>query len=419
MTHLLIRGGQPLVGKISISGAKNAALPLLAASLLTEEDLVLHNVPHLKDVTTLLELLGQLGARITLHHTGHIRINTKEIHTFCAPYDLVKTMRASIVVLGPLLARFGQADVSLPGGCAIGSRPVNLHVDALRTLGADVWIEEGYIKARAPHGLKGATFLFDTPTVTGTENILMAAVLAKGTTVLQNAAREPEVVDLARCLISMGAQIEGAGTDIITIQGVERLSGTTYSTLPDRIETGTYLVGAAMTQGNVTLRHTAPETLGAVLNKLEEAGAIITTDQATITLDMQNRILKAVDIRTSPYPGFPTDMQAQFMALNLMAQGTSTITETIFENRFMHVPELQRMGAQIRIEGNTVISLGSSELCGARVMATDLRASASLVLAALVSKGETSIDRVYHLDRGYERMEEKLSALGADIQRVI
>jgi len=392
---------------------------LLAASLLTEEDLVLHNVPHLKDVTTLLELLGQLGARITLHHTGHIRINTKEIHTFCAPYDLVKTMRASIVVLGPLLARFGQADVSLPGGCAIGSRPVNLHVDALRTLGADVWIEEGYIKARAPHGLKGATFLFDTPTVTGTENILMAAVLAKGTTVLQNAAREPEVVDLARCLISMGAQIEGAGTDIITIQGVDRLSGTTYSTLPDRIETGTYLVGAAMTQGNVTLRHTAPETLGAVLNKLEEAGAIITTDQATITLDMQNRILKAVDIRTSPYPGFPTDMQAQFMALNLMAQGTSTITETIFENRFMHVPELQRMGAQIRIEGNTVISLGSSELCGARVMATDLRASASLVLAALVSKGETSIDRVYHLDRGYERMEEKLSALGADIQRVI
>ena len=298
MTHLLIRGGQPLVGKISISGAKNAALPLLAASLLTEEDLVLHNVPHLKDVTTLLELLGQLGARITLHHTGHIRINTKEIHTFCAPYDLVKTMRASIVVLGPLLARFGQADVSLPGGCAIGSRPVNLHVDALRTLGADVWIEEGYIKARAPHGLKGATFLFDTPTVTGTENILMAAVLAKGTTVLQNAAREPEVVDLARCLISMGAQIEGAGTDIITIQGVDRLSGTTYSTLPDRIETGTYLVGAAMTQGNVTLRHTAPETLGAVLNKLEEAGAIITTDQATITLDMQNRILKAVDIRT-------------------------------------------------------------------------------------------------------------------------
>ena len=419
MTHLLIRGGQPLVGKISISGAKNAALPLLAASLLTVEDLVLHNVPHLKDVTTLLELLGQLGARITLHHTGHIRINTKEIHTFCAPYDLVKTMRASIVVLGPLLARFGQADVSLPGGCAIGSRPVNLHVDALRTLGADVWIEEGYIKARAPHGLKGATFLFDTPTVTGTENILMAAVLAKGTTVLQNAAREPEVVDLARCLISMGAQIEGAGTDIITIQGVDRLSGTTYSTLPDRIETGTYLVGAAMTQGNVTLRHTAPETLGAVLNKLEEAGAIITTDQATITLDMQNRILKAVDIRTSPYPGFPTDMQAQFMALNLMAQGTSTITETIFENRFMHVPELQRMGAQIRIEGNTVISLGSSELCGARVMATDLRASASLVLAALVSKGETSIDRVYHLDRGYERMEEKLSALGADIQRVI
>ena len=419
MTHLLIRGGQPLVGKISISGAKNAALPLLAASLLTEEDLVLHNVPHLKDVTTLLELLGQLGARITLHHTGHIRINTKEIHTFCAPYDLVKTMRASIVVLGPLLARFGQADVSLPGGCAIGSRPVNLHVDALRTLGADVWIEEGYIKARAPHGLKGATFLFDTPTVTGTENILMAAVLAKGTTVLQNAAREPEVVDLARCLISMGAQIEGAGTDIITIQGVDRLSGTTYSTLPDRIETGTYLVGAAMTQGNVTLRHTAPETLGAVLNKLEEAGAIITTDQTTITLDMQNRILKAVDIRTSPYPGFPTDMQAQFMALNLMAQGTSTITETIFENRFMHVPELQRMGAQIRIEGNTVISLGSSELCGARVMATDLRASASLVLAALVSKGETSIDRVYHLDRGYERMEEKLSALGADIQRVI
>jgi len=417
MNKLLISGNKSLQGNIVIEGAKNAALPILAATLLTEEPIYLRNVPHLRDITTMMELLGRMGSIISMDQHSTIKTDNSLVNEYIAPYELVRTMRASIVVLGPLLARHGQAIVSLPGGCSIGSRPVNLHVDALRALGAEIVVENGYIKAQAPHGLKGATFIFDTITVTGTENLLMAATLAKGTTLIKNAAREPEIVDLANCLSMMGAQIEGAGTDTIEVQGVDRLHGGIHTIVPDRIETGTYLVAAAMTGGNITLKNTNASILEAVLLKLQEAGAQITTGHNTINLNMRGDRPKAIDVRTAPYPGFPTDMQAQFTALNLIAQGTGTITETIFENRFMHIPEMQRMGADVRIEGNTVICQGKSELFGAPVMATDLRASASLVLAGLVATGETIVDRIYHLDRGYARIEEKLARLGANISR--
>ena len=417
MDKLRITGGTPLEGQVSISGAKNAALPILAGTLLATEPTTIRNVPHLKDVTTTLALLQTMGAKATVDADLNVEVDASSLSSYKAPYELVKTMRASILVLGPLVARFGKADVSLPGGCAIGARPVNLHVAGLEAMGAKVDIEGGFIKARAER-LTGAHIVFDTVTVTGTENLLMAAVLADGETVLENAAREPEVIDLARFLNAMGAKIEGAGSSTISVTGVESLGGTTHSVLPDRIETGTYLVGAAMTGGRIVATNTAPDTLEAVLIKLSEAGADIHADGDTIELDMHGKRPQAVDIRTAPYPAFPTDMQAQFCALNAVAEGTGTITETIFENRFQHVLELQRMGADISLEGHTAFIRGIDQLSAAPVMATDLRASASLVLAGIAARGETLVDRIYHVDRGYERIEEKLRQLGATIQRV-
>ncbi len=417
MEKLIMTGGIPLNGEIRISGAKNAALPILAATLLADSPITVGNIPHLQDVTTTMELLGQMGVRLTVDEKLNIEVDPTTIHSFRAPYELVKTMRASILVLGPLLTRYGQAEVSLPGGCAIGARPVNLHVDGLRAMGADIVIEGGYIKARCKR-LKGTRLVLDTVTVTGTENLMMAATLAEGVTTIENAAREPEVVDLAQCLNKMGARISGAGTDTLVIEGVESLSGTHYDVLPDRIETGTYLVAGAITGGRVKVKGTDPTLLEAVLIKLEEAGAHIDTGPDWIELSMRRERPKAVNIRTAPYPAFPTDMQAQFCALNSIAEGVGTITETIFENRFMHALEMQRMGADIQLEGNTAISRGVPQLSGAPVMATDLRASASLVLAGLVAKGETHVHRIYHIDRGYECIEEKLSQLGANIRRV-
>jgi len=418
MDKLQLIGGNRLDGSIRISGAKNAALPILMATLLADGPTTIGNVPHLNDVTTTLELLGVMGNSMTLGENMTVEINTNTIKTFEAPYDLVKTMRASILVLGPLLARFGRADVSLPGGCAIGSRPVDLHIKGMQAMGADIEVTDGYVRARAEDGLKGARICMDMVSVGATENLLMAATLAKGTTIIENAAREPEVVDVANYLIAMGAKIEGAGTDIITIEGVEKLVGAHHDVLPDRIETGTYLVAAAITGGRVKVRETDPEILESVLLKLQEAGAEITTGKDWIELDMKGKRPKAVNIKTAPYPGFPTDMQAQFTALNVVAEGTGVITETIFENRFMHVSELQRMGADIQIEGNNAICTGVEKLNGAQVMATDLRASASLVIAALVASGTTVVDRIYHIDRGYECIEEKLQLMGANIKRV-
>jgi UDP-N-acetylglucosamine 1-carboxyvinyltransferase len=417
MDKLIITGGVPLDGSVNISGAKNAALPIMAATLLTGEPVMICNVPHLHDITTTMELLGRMGVRLVVDENMNVEVDASDIREFCAPYDLVRTMRASILVLGPLLARFGQADVSLPGGCAIGTRPVDLHISALEAMGAQIEVKGGYIRARAPR-LKGVRLFLDLVTVTGTENIMMAATLAEGTTVIENAAREPEVVDLANCLNQMGARISGAGSDTIVVEGVERLTGTTYTILPDRIETGTFLVAAAITGGHVRVKKTRPDILDAVLAKLREAGAEIETGDSWIELDMAGRRPEAVDVRTAPYPAFPTDMQAQFATLNSVANGSGTITETVFENRFMHVPELQRMGADLRLEGNTVFSRGMDTLAGAPVMATDLRASASLVLAGLVAEGRTVVDRIYHIDRGYECIEEKLAGLGADIRRV-
>ena len=417
MDRLLIRGGTPLDGSISVSGAKNAALPILAGSLLASEPVIVRNVPQLKDVATTITLLQSLGVEATFDDRLDVEVDASGVNSYRAPYDLVKTMRASILVLGPLVARFGRADVSLPGGCAIGARPVNLHVAGLEAMGARVTVEEGYIRARADR-LRGAHIAFDTVTVTGTENLMMAAVLADGETVLENAAREPEVTDLARFLTAMGAEISGAGTGTIRIRGVEALGRADHTVLPDRIETGTYLVAAAMTGGRIRLDRVAPDTLEAVLVKLDEAGAALDIGKDSIGIDMRGRRPAAVDVRTSPYPGFPTDMQAQFCAMNTLADGVGTITETIFENRFQHVLELQRMGADIRIRGNTAICRGVAELTAAPVMATDLRASAGLVLAGLAARGETLVDRIYHVDRGYERIEEKLKTLGAEIRRV-
>jgi len=417
MDKLQITGGRPLRGDVRISGAKNAALPILAASLLASEPVSIGNVPHLRDVTTMIELLGRMGVAVTVGERMRVEVDTAGIREFVAPYELVKTMRAAILVLGPLLARFGQADVSLPGGCAIGARPVNIHVAGLQAMGAQIHIENGYIRARAGR-LKGARLVLDTVTVTGTENLMTAAVLADGQSVLENAAREPEVVDLANFLIAMGAKIEGAGTDRIVIQGVERLHGTHYDVQPDRIETGTFLVAGAITGGRVRAHHTIPHHLDAVLLKLQEAGARIECGSDWIDLDMQGRRPKSIDVRTAPYPAFPTDMQAQFAALDCVADGVGTIIETIFENRFMHMLEMRRMGAEIRLEGNTAIIKGVQRLTAAPVMATDLRASASLVLAGLVAEGRTEIDRIYHIDRGYESIEEKFSQLGAEIRRV-
>jgi len=417
LDKLLITGGQTLSGNVTISGAKNAALPILAATLLATEPVRISNVPHLKDVTTMLSLLQIMGVQVTVDDQLGVEVDASSVDRREAPYELVKTMRASILVLGPLLARFGEADVSLPGGCAIGARPVNLHVAGLQAMGADVVVDKGFIKARADR-LKGAHIVFDTVTVTGTENLLMAAVLADGETVLENAAREPEVTDLAHFLAAMGARIEGIGSSTLSIQGVERLGGTDYLVLPDRIETGTYLVAAAMTGGKIRAQRTAPETLEAVLIKLAEAGARIDTGENWVDIDMRGRKPKSVDVRTAPYPAFPTDMQAQFCAMNAVADGVGTITETIFENRFQHVLELQRMGADIRLEGHTAICTGVESLMAAPVMATDLRASAGLVLAGLAAQGETLVDRIYHVDRGYERIEEKLGQLGASIRRV-
>jgi UDP-N-acetylglucosamine 1-carboxyvinyltransferase len=417
MDKLIITGGASIDGDVRISGAKNAALPILAATLLAEGTMTVCNVPHLQDITTTMELLGAMGVHLVIDEKLNIETDVSTINRFFAPYELVKTMRASILVLGPLVSRFGQAEVSLPGGCAIGSRPVNLHVHGLQAMGADIKIENGYIKAKAKR-LQGAKLVMDMVTVTGTENLMMAATLAKGTSVIENAAREPEVVDLANCLNKMGAKISGAGTDSIIIEGVDELKGTTYSVLPDRIETGTYLVAAAICRGKVKVKDTKPNMLDAVLIKLKEAGAHIEVGEDWISLDMQGRRPKSVSVHTAPYPAFPTDMQAQFTALNAVAQGTSSITETVFENRFMHVQELQRMGADIRLEGNTAIITGVEQLTAAPVMATDLRASASLVLAGLVAKGDTTVHRIYHIDRGYERIEEKLHQLGATIRRV-
>ncbi|HEY5683215.1 MAG TPA: UDP-N-acetylglucosamine 1-carboxyvinyltransferase [Sulfuricaulis sp.] len=417
MDQLIVTGGKPLRGEIKISGAKNAALPVLVASLLTNETVSIGNVPHLQDITTTMELLGRMGVRLVVGDKMVIEANSSQNTSVRAPYELVRTMRASILVLGPLLARFGEAEVSLPGGCAIGSRPVNLHIKGLQAMGAEINLDGGYIRAKAKR-LKGARIFMDLVSVTGTENIMMAATLAKGTTIIENAAREPEVADLAKCLNAMGARITGAGTDEIRIEGVERLHGATHDVIPDRIETGTYLVAGAMTAGHVRLRNVRPDLLQAVLDKLHETGAVIETGPNWISLDMQGRRPKAVSVRTAPYPAFPTDMQAQFIALNAVAEGSGNVTETIFENRFMHVYELQRMGAKIEMEGNTAIVNGVKSLKGAPVMATDLRASASLALAGLVAEGETVVDRIYHIDRGYECIEEKLAQLGARIRRV-
>jgi UDP-N-acetylglucosamine 1-carboxyvinyltransferase len=414
---LIITGGQPLDGEIRISGAKNAVLPILAATLLAEGPVMISNVPHLHDVTTTMELLGRMGVNLTVDERLNVEIDSSSVNQFRAPYELVKTMRASILVLGPLLARYGRAEVSLPGGCAIGSRPVDLHIKGLQAMGADITVENGYIMAKAKR-LKGAKLVMDTVTVTGTENLLMAATLAEGQTVIENAAREPEVVDLANFLIKMGARISGAGTDTIVVQGVETLQGTRYEVLPDRIETGTYLVAGAITGGRVKLKNTDPTVLDSVLGKLTEAGAKIETGADWIELDMRGRRPQAVEVRTAPYPAFPTDMQAQFTALNSVAEGVGTVVETVFENRFMHVLELQRMGANIKVQGNTALIKGVKNLTGAPVMATDLRASASLILAGLIATGETIVDRIYHIDRGYETIEEKLRQLGCRIRRV-
>lgn len=417
MDKLQITGGVALEGEVRISGAKNAALPILAGALLTEEPVIIGNVPHLHDVTTMIELLGRMGARVTLDEHMRVEVDASTVKDCSASYDLVKTMRASILVLGPLVARFGKADVSLPGGCAIGARPVNIHVAGLQAMGADISIEGGYIRARAAR-LKGARLVLETVTVTGTENLMMAATLAEGETVIENAAREPEVVDLADFLIAMGAKITGAGTDKITIQGVKRLHGTQYEVLPDRIESGTYLTAGAITCGHVRIKQTRPDHLDAVLGKLAEAGVTVGVGENWVEVDMRGRRPRAVDVRTAPYPAFPTDMQAQFAALNTVAEGVGTIVETIFENRFMHMLEMRRLGAEIRLEGNTAIIHGVEKLNGAPVMATDLRASASLVLAGLVAEGRTDIERIYHIDRGYEAIEEKLLQLGARIRRI-
>jgi len=417
MDKLIITGGKPLKGEIRISGAKNAALPIIVSTLLSDDPVLIRNIPHLHDITTTMELLGRMGVSLTMDEKMDVEVNPTTIKSYVAPYELVKTMRASILVLGPLLARFGEAEVSLPGGCAIGARPVNLHIHGLELMGADIKVEDGYIKAKCKR-LKGAKIVLDVVTVTGTENLMMAACLAEGTTILENAAREPEVVDLANCLNAMGAKVSGAGTDTITIEGVERMHGTTYDILPDRIETGTYLVAAAVTGGSVKLKDTDPTLLDAVLSKLEEAGAEIESGEDWISLDMKGKRAKAVDVRTAPYPAFPTDMQAQFSILNAVAEGSASITETIFENRFMHVQELKRMGADIEVNGNTAIVKGVEKLKCAPVMATDLRASASLVIAGLVADGDTIVERIYHIDRGYECIEEKLLMLGATIRRV-
>ena len=416
MDKLVIEGGVALKGEVRISGAKNAALPILCAAILSDEPLRVANVPHLRDVTTMLGLLAQMGVVVSVDDRLGVELNAQALVNPQAPYELVKTMRASVLVLGPLLARCGKARVSLPGGCAIGMRPVDQHLKALHAMGATIEIEHGYMQASAPR-LRGARIMMDLVTVTGTENIMMAATLAEGETVIENAAREPEVVDLANCLKAMGAQINGAGSDVITITGVPRLKAAEYRVMPDRIETGTFLAAAAATGGEVRLRDTRAHILDAVVEKLREAGAHVETGDDTINLGM-NGALRAVNVRTSPYPAFPTDMQAQFMALNSVAEGTALITETIFENRFMHVQELRRLGAQIEVEGNTAVVKGTERLDGATVMATDLRASASLVIAGLIARGETVIERVYHLDRGYESIEEKLSRLGARISRV-
>jgi UDP-N-acetylglucosamine 1-carboxyvinyltransferase len=415
--HLLIRGGRCLQGEVRISGAKNAALPIMAATLLGDGPSIVGNIPDLHDITTTMELLGRMGVRLTVDERMRVEIDPRPIENQHAPYELVKTMRASILVLGPLLARYGEADVSLPGGCAIGTRPVNLHVDGLRALGAEISVENGYIRARCSR-LKGARLVMDLVTVTGTENLMMAGCLAEGVTIIENAAREPEVVDLADFLNAMGAKVKGAGTDTITIEGVERLHGTEYNVLPDRIETGTFLVAAAMTSGWVRVKNTAPHLLDSVIGKLREAGAEMEIGDDWISLDMTGRRPQAINVRTAPYPAFPTDMQAQMCALNAIAEGVGTVTETVFENRFMHVLEIQRMGADVRLEGHMAISTGVPHLTGAPVMATDLRASASLVLAGLVGEGVTQVDRIYHIDRGYECIEEKLAQLGADIRRV-
>ena len=417
MNKLIIKGGVPLSGQVRISGSKNAVLPILAGTLLADSPVIVRNVPHLHDVTTTMELLGRMGVLLTIGEKMSIEIDPTSLENTFAPYELVKTMRASILVLGPLLARYGRAEVSLPGGCAIGARPVDMHLSGLEAMGAEIAVEQGYIKARCDR-LRGARIVMDQVTVTGTENLMMAASLAEGTTVIENAAREPEVVDLADFINAMGGQVENAGTGMITIHGVENLQGCDYSVLPDRIETGTYLVAAAITGGKVLIKQTNPRLLDAVLAKLEEAGAVIDAGNDWIELDMEGRKPQSVNIRTAPYPGFPTDMQAQFCALNAIAEGTGSVTETVFENRFMHIQEFMRLGANVHLEGNTVVIRGVEGLNGAQVMATDLRASASLILAGLVAQGETVVDRIYHIDRGYDHIEEKLAGLGAQIQRV-
>ncbi|MEQ1485680.1 UDP-N-acetylglucosamine 1-carboxyvinyltransferase [Methyloglobulus sp.] len=419
MDKLIITGGNRLSGELRISGAKNAALPILAATLLSEKPVIVGNVPHLHDITTTMELLGRMGVSLMVDEKMNVEVNSSTINSYEAPYELVRTMRASILVLGPLLARFGEAHVSLPGGCAIGTRPVDIHISGLIKMGADITVEGGYIHAKAKR-LKGCRLILEQVTVTGTENLLMAAVLAEGTTIMENAAREPEVTDLAYFLNKMGAKISGIGTDVLVIEGVEKLGleSIHYEIMPDRIETGTYLIAAAITGGKVKLKNTRPDILDAVLDKLIEAGADIKTGKDWISLDMHGKRPKAVSLRTAPYPAFPTDMQAQFIALNTIANGVGIITETIFENRFMHVQELQRMGADIKLESNTAICTGIKKLTAAPVMATDLRASASLVIAALAAEGSTRVDRIYHIDRGYDHIEEKLSQLGAVIRRV-
>ena len=418
MDKLLIRGGSKLFGEIYASGAKNSALPILAASLLADTPLRVGNLPHLNDVTTMLELLGSMGVDVMLSDEMEVQVDTSNIKNLNARYELVKTMRASILVLGPLLAKFQRATVALPGGCAIGSRPVNLHIDAMRAMGAEISIEDGNIKARVEGRLRGAKIIFEPVSVTATENVIMAASLADGETVIQNAAREPEVLDLANCLIKMGANIEGAGTDQIIVQGVENLNGATFSVMPDRVEVGTYLTAAAMTGGKVKIKEAKPEYISSVISKLEQTGATISLGEDWVQIEMNNEKPEAISLTTGPYPSFPTDMQAQFVSLNAIAKGNSTVTETVFENRFMHVQEIARMGGRISLKGNTAVIEGIGSLKGAPVMATDLRASASLVLAGLVANGSTIIDRIYHIDRGYERIEEKLKILGADIERI-
>ena len=418
MDKLLIKGGMTLNGEIYASGAKNSALPILASSLLSDSPVTVGNLPHLNDVTTMLELLGSTGVDVMLSDDMEVQVDTSSIKNLDARYELVKTMRASILVLGPLLARYQEATVALPGGCAIGSRPVNLHIEAMRAMGADINIEDGYIKASVNGRLKGAKISFDPVSVTGTENVIMAACLAEGTTTIQNAAKEPEVVDLTDCLIKMGAKIKGAGSDTIKIQGVDALQGAAFSVMPDRVEVGTYLTATAMTGGNVRIKSAKPEYLSSVITKLESTGAVIQTGQDWVQITMEMDRPMPTSLTTGPYPSFPTDMQAQFVALNSIAKGNSTVTETVFENRFMHVQEIARMGGDITLKGNTAVIEGIENLKGAPVMATDLRASASLVLAGLVAEGSTIIDRIYHIDRGYERIEEKLKMLGADIERI-